>query len=196
MPSWRDGVCGTHWIRMEACFLVLARPSHSPQRRGRRQLIQEHTREANRIQKVLGRTRGRHAPLPHGRPRLSFAKTPPGGQVVDPSAPFRGKSELDDHPPAPPGSTPPHPANVLANHVRDLVASPFPPPACASSSSSSCSPTTVSASSLQRHRASHRRLDRPAGRRRYLPGGTLCQPISSVIGTASTVSCSGSERRA
>jgi IstB-like ATP binding protein len=40
---------------------------------------------------------------------LSFAKTPPGGQVVDLSALIRRKSELDDHPPAPPASTPPFP---------------------------------------------------------------------------------------
>jgi hypothetical protein len=40
---------------------------------------------------------------------LSFAKTPPGGQLVDLSALFRRESELDDQPPAPPASTPPLP---------------------------------------------------------------------------------------
>ena len=40
---------------------------------------------------------------------LSFAKTPSGGQVVDLSALIRRQSRLDDHPPAPPASTPPVP---------------------------------------------------------------------------------------
>ena len=43
------------------------------------------------------------------RQTLSFAKTPSGGQVVDLSALIRTISELDDHPRAPPGSTPPVP---------------------------------------------------------------------------------------
>ena len=34
--------------------------------------------------------------------RLSFAKTPSGGQVVDLSTLIRRESQLDDHPPAPP----------------------------------------------------------------------------------------------
>ena len=32
---------------------------------------------------------------------LSFAKTPPGGQVIDLSAPIRRQSRLDDHTPSP-----------------------------------------------------------------------------------------------
>src|SRR5712691_2287532 len=40
---------------------------------------------------------------------LSFAKTPSGGQVVDRSARVRRKSQLDDHPPAPPASLSPLP---------------------------------------------------------------------------------------
>src|SRR5262245_61920261 len=40
---------------------------------------------------------------------LSFAKTPPSGQVVDLSALMRRQSELDDHSPAPSASTPPVP---------------------------------------------------------------------------------------
>jgi len=35
-------------------------------------------------------------------PALSFAKTPPDGQVVDLAAPIRRQPRLDDHPPAPP----------------------------------------------------------------------------------------------
>src|SRR3989442_13311689 len=42
-------------------------------------------------------------------PRLSFAKTPSGGQVVDLLALIQRHSQPDDHPPAPPASTPPLP---------------------------------------------------------------------------------------
>jgi hypothetical protein len=41
--------------------------------------------------------------------RLSFAKTPSGGQVIDLSALIRRESHLDDHTPAPRASTPPVP---------------------------------------------------------------------------------------
>src|SRR2546425_7712048 len=41
--------------------------------------------------------------------RVSFAKTPSGGQVVDLSALIRRRSQLDDQPPAPPPSALPVP---------------------------------------------------------------------------------------
>src|SRR5437016_4455069 len=44
---------------------------------------------------------------------LSFAKTLPGGQVIDLSAPIRRQSRLDDHPLAPRASTPPVPLRRL-----------------------------------------------------------------------------------
>src|SRR6266566_5186436 len=57
------------------------------------------------------------------------------------------------------------------------ISSPCPPLGSASSSFSSCSPTTAGASSTQRHRASHRRLDLSAARRRV--PGRFCAAVSS-----------------
>src|SRR2546425_10820887 len=56
--------------------------------------------------RASSRLDGRRSP---GRSRLSLAKTPPGGQVVDLTVLIRPQSQFDDHSPAPPASAPPLP---------------------------------------------------------------------------------------